>query len=521
MSISDTQPLSTLDAGFLHCESPEMPMHVASVHLLELPAGYDGDFFQDVKAHMASRLHLAPIFTRKLALMPFDLANPVWVEDEDVDLEHHVRHIVLPRPGTWQQLERVVGRLHSQLLDRSRPLWEMTVIEGLQTGHPVLYAKAHHAGLDGQSGVIMASSIFDTEPSGRVIKSPRPRLRSNRYQLGVAELAGAALSNTARQYMGLVKSMPGLARAFQKLLVPERDADGKRRWLSEGAWLAPRTPFNVSVTNQRSWAARSVSLAVAKAIGKAHGATVNDVALTLVSGAMRRYLKDYDALPAKSMIAAVPVSLREEGDDSATNQVSMVTMTLASNVKDPLERLKVIASASKRTKTAMMSAVSALPMDIPMLGAPWLVSGLASLYGRSRLADNLPQPVNVVVSNVPSAKVPLYFAGARMRNYYPCSIPSHGVALNATLHSYNGQLEFGLIACRRAVPDVADLADHLLAEYRLLCERAGAVGGPALVEGASQSDPQAAQAAVRPHADRRTKKEAPARTVAARRMRAV
>jgi diacylglycerol O-acyltransferase / wax synthase len=472
MAHPDIQHLSSLDAAFLHVESAEMPMHVGSVHVLELPPGHAGDFFEHVKAHVASRMHLAKVFTRKLALMPFDLSNPVWVEDEDIDLDHHVRHVVLPRPGTWAQLERLIGRLHSQLLDRSRPLWELTLIEGLETGEMVLYGKLHHAGVDGQAGMAFGGALFDLEPTGRVVKAPRPRLRRNRYQLGIAELAGAALGNLARQTAGLVRSAPEVVSALKKLVLPARgpdaSADGREGDGKRPRWFAPRTPFNVAITNQRSWAGRSIPLADVKAIAKASGCTVNDVVLALASGAMRRYLGDYDAMPGKPMSAAVPVSLRPEGDQTANNQVSMVVMTLASDIKDPVERLRAIAKASRRTKSKLFDAIAAIPLDLPAPGAPWLVSGLASMYGRSRLADSLPSVVNVIISNVPGAPVPLYFAGAKARTYYPVSIPVHGIALNITVHSYDGRLDFGLIACRRAVPDLGDLADYLVAEYRVL-----------------------------------------------------
>jgi diacylglycerol O-acyltransferase / wax synthase len=239
--------------------------------------------------------------------------------------------------------------------------------------------------------------------------------------------------------------------------------------------LGPRTPFNVAITNQRSWAARSVPLAEAKLIAKRTGCTLNDVVLATCSGAMRKYLRDYEALPAKSMSAAIPVSLREAGDTSSDNQVSMMLMSLASDVRDPLERLRAIAAGSRDAKSMMGAAIAALPLDFPLLGAPWLMSGLASLFGRSRIANVLPPLANVVISNVPGPQTPLYFAGAKMLTYYPVSIPAHGMALNITVHSYDGDLDYGLIACRRAVPDIGDLADELVAEHRRLLAAAQAI----------------------------------------------
>jgi WS/DGAT/MGAT family acyltransferase len=462
--------LSGIDAAFLHLESPEMPMHVGSLHVLELPAGYSGEFFEDVKACLAQRLHLADVFTRKLALMPFDLSNPVWVEDEDIDLEHHIRHITLPKPGSNTQLQQYVARLHSTLLDRSRPLWEFFVIDGLRSGEVALYIKVHHARLDGQAGVALGRAIFDTTPEGRHIKPPRPRARRNQYQLGVAELLGAALSNTAQQVLKLVKTLPAMGRAAATLLLPEKDEDGRRQWsLPRNLnFLAPRTAFNVAITNQRRFAARTVPLAEVKEIAKRSGVSLNDVVMATVAGGLREYFIGHRELPERPLSAAVPVSLRAAGDESANNQVSMVTMTLATDLADPMQRLKTIAAGSVETKAKLGRVKTAIPTDFPMLAAPWLMSGLASLFGRSRLANVLPPVANLVISNVPGIQQQLYFAGARIISYYPVSIPAHGMALNVTVQSYNGRLDYGLIGCRRAVPDIMDLADALLAEHRKL-----------------------------------------------------
>lgn len=464
--------LSGIDAAFLHLESPEMPMHVGSLNVLELPPGYEGDFFEQVKACLAERLHLADVFTRKLALMPFDLSNPVWVEDEDIDLDHHVRHITLPKPGSNSQLQQYVARLHSTLLDRSRPLWEFFVIDGLRSGEVALYIKVHHARLDGQAGIALGRAIFDTEPSGRRIKPARVKLRRNQYQLGVAELLGAAVSNTAQQVFKLVKALPSIARAARSVLLPERDEHGKRHWAlpKNLDFFAPRTTLNVAITNQRRFAARTVPLAEVKEIAKRAGVSLNDVVMATVSGALRDYFQGHRELPAKSLSAAVPISLRAAGDETANNQVSMVVMTLATDVADPLQRLKKIAEASSNTKAMMGRVKAAIPTDFPMLAAPWLMSGLASLYGRSRLANVLPPVANLVISNVPGVQTQLYFAGAKIISYYPVSIPAHGMALNVTVESYNGRLDYGLIACRRALPDIAELADALLVEHRQLLQ---------------------------------------------------
>lgn len=468
--------LSGVDSAFLHLESPEMPMHIGSLNVLDLPEGYTGDFFEDTKAMLAQRLHLAEVFTRKLALMPLDISNPVWVEDEDIDLDYHIRHVTLPKPGTNRQLQQYVARLHSSLLDRSRPLWELFVIDDLKSGQVALYIKAHHAGLDGQAGVAVAKALFDLEPTGRVIKPPRMRGRRHHYQLGVAELLGAAVRNTAAQTMGLVRSLPMLARSLKSAVVPEKNAQGRRNWsLPKGFKLfAPRTPLNVAITNQRTFAGRTVPLAEVKLIAKLLGVSLNDVVMATTAGALRTYLKDNNELPDKPLVAAVPVSLRAEGDSSNNNQVSMVTMGLATDVKDPLERIRAIHAASANTKEMMSRFKAAIPTDFPLPAAPWLMSALASLFSRSRLANVMPPVANLIISNVQGIPVQLYFAGAKVVSYYPVSIPSHSMALNVTVQSYNGRLDYGLIACRRAVPDVNDLADALLNEHRLLLELARA-----------------------------------------------
>lgn len=464
--------LSGLDATFLHFETPEMPMHVGSLNVLELPKGYKGDFYEDAKAFMASRIHLADVFTRKLALMPFDLSNPVWVDDDDIDIDYHVRHITLPKPGTNRQLQQYVARLHSSLIDRSRPMWEFYIIDGLQSGDVALYTKVHHAGIDGQAGVEVGKAIFDLEPTGRVVKPPRDKPRRNGYQLGMAELATAALRNTAAQYVKLYKMLPALGKALSSLASPSADstpADAKA--LAKRFDLtAPRTPFNVSITNQRSFAGRTIPLAETKAIAKHFGVTLNDVVMATVSGALRSYLKDSNELPDKSLVAGVPVSLREAGDDTANNQASMILVSLASDIKDPLERLKAINKSSTQSKSTMNKFKAVVLDDFPMFGAPWLMSGVASMVGRSGLVNVLPPMANVAISNVAGAPFPMYFAGALVTCYYPVSIASQGMALNVTVQSYNGRMDYGLIACRRAVPDITEIGDYMLAEHKKLMD---------------------------------------------------
>lgn len=513
--------LSGLDATFLHLETPEMPMHVGSLNVLDLPKGYKGDFYEDAKQFMASRIHLADVFTRKLALMPFDLTNPVWVEDDDIDLDYHVRHITLPKPGTNRQLQQYVARLHSTLIDRSRPMWEFFIIDGLKSGQVALYTKVHHAGIDGQAGVALGKAIFDLEATGRVVKPPRARPRSSGYQLGMAELATAALRNTAQQYVKLFKMAPAIARALGGLAKPDEKAAEKNAATAPKKFnlFAPRTSLNVSITNQRTFAGRTISLAETKHIAKHFGVSLNDVVMATVAGALRHYLADNNELPAKPLVAGVPVSLREAGDETANNQASMILVSLATDITDPVQRLKAINASSTSSKSTMNRFKAVILDDFPTFAAPWLVSGIASMVGRSGLVNLLPPGANVAISNVAGAPFPMYFAGALVTSYYPVSIAGHGMALNVTVQSYNGRMDYGLIACRRAVPDITEIGDYLLAEHQLLMSLTQT--HPAAAPKAAAPEPApvakaAAKPAAKPAAEPAVKKAAAKKAPAAK-----
>ena len=443
--------LSAMDASFLHMETPETPMHVGSLMLLDLPEGYQGDFYEDSKAMVAARMHLSSVLTRKLAQMPFELAEPVWIEDEDIDLDYHVRSLTLRRPGTMAQLEQLVARLHSSLLDRSRPLWEMYVIEGLENGQVAFYSKAHHSGVDGKAGVELAKVLYDTSPEIRQVPPPRRKRKSSGYQLGVSELLQAAAVNAANQYRQLAELLPTAARAFTTaagVVASQRTPKGQRP-LNLG--LAPKTIFNVPITNQRSFTTLSLPMADVKNLGKRVGGTVNTMVMAMCSIALQKFLKERGLLPKEPLIAVVPVSLRAEGDSSMNNQVSMVRVDLATDIDNLAERFKAIHESSEAAKAVVRELKPVLGVNVPITGSPWLMTGLASLLGRSNLASRMPAAGNVLISNVPGPPVTLYVAGAKMVHFFPVSIPYHASALNITVQSYAGKLEFGLTACQRAL----------------------------------------------------------------------
>ena len=506
--------LSGLDASFLYMETPEMPMHVGALHVFELPAAYKGSFLADVRRHIGSRLPLAPPLSRKLAWMPFNLANPVWV-DATPDLTQHIIGIKLPKGSGLAELDAQVSQLHPVLLDRERPLWKFHVFEGLAPGpnkekRVGLYTQLHHAAVDGQAAIALAQAILDVQATPRDIEhEARP---AKKLDIGLAGLLSGVLANQLQQYGKLVKALPSTVGALSQMAEKgARSVAGRAVAQVRGSsgdasiGLAPRTRLNASVTAGRAFAGVSLPIAQVKALRRAHDATLNDVVLMLCGGALRRHFLQHGPLPRKSMVAAVPVSTRAAGDTTANNQASMTVVNLGTHLADPMERLRYVQAASAAMKSTLGSVKSLMPTDFPSLGVPWLMSTVTSLYGKARVADRIPPIANVVISNVPGPAFPLYMAGARMLTNYPTSIVVHGVALNITVQSYDESLDFGLMACAKAMPEVAELAEHLQAALAEL------LALPATTEPVAKVTPPAhAKPRARPRA------KAPAKAAAAR-----
>ena len=466
--------LSGVDGAFLHLETKATPMHVASLHRFDLPPGYAGDFHADVKRQLRRRLPLAPVLTRKLAVMPLQFANPVWVAEDHLEMDYHVQRITLPRPGTQAQLEDCVARLHSELLDRSRPLWRMAVIDGLQSGQVAYYFQVHHAVLDGQAGVLLSQALFDVTPK------PRPLHRGAAPAAehpDMAELAAAALKHDAGQYIKLVRHLPDVVKTLFGLFGgrPQAKASGR---LGQNFSFGPKTPLNVPITGERGFAAVSVPLDTLKRLAKVHEAKLNDIVLALCGGALRRYLAQHGGIPRKPLIATMPISLREAGNTEFTTQATLTLVNLHTTVADPLRRLRAIRDAAGAMKALAQRAKGVIPTDFPSIGLPWLLQALAALYGRSGIVNAMPPIANVVISNVPGPQVPLYAAGARMADYWPLSIVEHGVGLNITAMSYADTMGFGFTTARCAVPDARELSTALLAALDELVTRSPGMASP-------------------------------------------
>jgi len=327
----------------------------------------------------------------------------------------------------------------------------MYVIDGLESGQVAFYTKMHHSGVDGKAGIELTKLLYDTSPQMREVPPPRRKRTSGQYQLGVSELLQSAAINAAQQYRKLAELLPMAAKAFStaaSVMTNQWTEKGER---SFNLGLAPKTIFNASITNQRSYSTMSLPLTDIKALGKRVGGTVNTIVMAMCSIALHHFLKERGLLPKEALIAIVPVSLRTDGDNAMNNQVTTVRVDLATDIDDLPTRFKAIHASSEAAKAVVKELKPVLGIDIPLLGSPWLVTGLASLVGRSNLLGRFPATGNVLISNVPGPSMTLYMVGAKMLHYFPVSIPYHGGALNITVHSYAGLLEFGLTACRRVL----------------------------------------------------------------------
>ena len=463
--------LPGLDASFLHLETPQMPMHVGALHNFELPAGYTGDFVADMRLHMAARLVHAPALRQKLARMPLNFANPSWI-DAEPDLEEHIVRVTLPEGSGQAELEAKVGDLHPVLLQRDRPLWKFHVFDGLAAGpngerRYAMYTQVHHAAVDGQAAVALGQAILDLTPV-----APRPAARGGkakpneatapggaRRPLGTTGMLRAALANQFGLVVDAVKAIPATVGTLSQLAVGAVPKRGSKRVGSLG--LAPRTRLNVTVSARRAFASVSLPLAQLNSTRRKHHASLNDAVLMICSGALRRYFLRHGPLPRKSLVAGVPISTRAKGDTRSNNQATMTVVALGTHIGDPKKRLAHVLAATAAMKDSMGHMKSLMPTDFPSLGVPWLMEGLGALYAKAKVADRLPAIANVTISNVPGPTVPLYMAGAKMLTNYPTSIVVHGVALNITVQTYNESLEFGLMSCGEAMPDVAELALHM------------------------------------------------------------
>lgn len=494
------QQLSGLDASFLSMETGTTFGHVGGVSVIDPRPDGTSVRFADVRALIESRLHLLPPYTRRLVEVPLGLDRPWWIEDPAFDLDFHVREIGLPPPGNRQQLGEQIARIHARPLDRSRPLWEMYFVEGLEGGSVALYTKTHHAAIDGVSGTELMSVMLDSSPEGREVdpagprhtepvptsytllghawssaaSSPRRMLRMQRNLMRASWVMArgqrGSWGRTVREAVERVpflSDLPGLRNVLN-----QPAPDGADEMLSRPSLTAPRTSFNRPITPHRTWAYASLPLHDVKAVKTHFGVTVNDVVMAMCAGALRRWLLDHQELPTSPLLAMTPVSVRTEAHaDTYGNQVSGMIAALPTNEPDPVRRLELAHEAMRIAKDQHAALPAELLTDITLFSPPGLTALGARVASRVRIADLANPPFNVTISNVPGPQQPLYCAGARQTALYPVSIVTDGLGLNISVVSYDGGMHFGLIACRELVPDLWNLMDHhteALSELRRL-----------------------------------------------------
>jgi diacylglycerol O-acyltransferase / wax synthase len=460
--------LSALDASFLYMERPNVHMHVAGLAVLDPSTRAAGPLhFEDLSRLVGERIHLVPRFRQRVLEPPLRAGRPVWVDDDRFDMAYHLRRAALPEPGGRRELAEFVQRVQSRPLDRTKPLWEMYLIEGLEGGYVAVLSKSHHAMIDGISGMDLASVMFDFTPETQRIHAPGP------WDPGpppspMGLWAGGLADQLSHPVRSIVEGMGLLLRAPVEVAGRIGGlAGGVASLVSLGP--APQGPFNVPVGPNRRFSMAEVPVADTKEIKNALGGTVNDVVLAAVAGALRRRLRRrHERVNGVSLRALMPVSIRDESQRMAFgNQVSVFFVDLPVGEKDPVRRLRAITRATGTLKTSQQ-AVAATALINSARWAPPTLHGLAArLLVRQRL-------VNLIVSNVPGPQVPLYLDGARLLVAYPVMPLGPTTALSVAVTSFSGTMGFGLTGDWDAVPDIDPIASELLDEVELLKKAAEA-----------------------------------------------
>jgi len=497
--------LQGMDASFVALETRNSPMHIGSI-LIYNPETAPGGFvrFKDILNFFESRKQLSRTIRQRMVRVPFDLDYPYWIEDPDFDLEYHVRHIALPKPGDWRQLCIQAARIFARPLDLTRPPWEFTVVEGLDNipgvakGSFAMVTKVHHAAIDGMSGIDLMEAMHTLSPD----EAP-PEAKDNWKAEKVpnpVELLGKsyfnALTNPLKQIEVAAKAAPGLAKALKGLVAKEFNVSGEM--------IAPKTRFNKAISGHRVVEGRSVPLADIKAIRTAvPGAKVNDVFLTIVGGAMRKYLLAKDDLPKKTLTAMAPISVRsstEKGDMG--NQVAAMVAPLGTHIADPMERLQFVHDRTTNSK-AMTDAMGARNMTEMSKISPalWMSLG-AQLYTKLGLANRGVGPMfTTVVTNVPGPPVPIYSSGARLESMMGLLCLTDGMGLGHVVQSYTDEATISFTACRELLPDPEFYVQCIEDSFNELRDAAKAAGAAP----AAKPAPASAKVTTKPAATKRAK----------------
>jgi diacylglycerol O-acyltransferase / wax synthase len=451
------QRLGGLDSAFLIFENSTMHMHVGGLMIVDPSTSAKPYSFADYRHYVESRLPRVPAFRRKLAMVPLNLGKPMWVEDPDFDLDFHLHRATVPAPGGDHETAEVVGDILSRQMDRSRPLWEMWVLEGRADGLVAIVSKVHHSSIDGITGANMMAELFDFTPEVPEQDWTDDSWEPERKPSDV-ELVGRALVDWVVRPVSIAKLVPQTLMGVGKLA---RRRGGGASGMP-APFRAPRTSFNATVTAHRSIAYTSVSLDDIKTIKNAFGVKVNDVVLAICSGALRTYLSARDELPDRSLIAAIPISVHARSEDKeGTTKISMMFSSLASDLDEAGERLRYIADTNEGAKEDHELVGANILQDWAEHAAPNTFSLAARMYSSLRLANRHPVVHNLVISNVPGPPIPLYFNGAKLEVLHPLGPVMDGAGLNVTVLSNMDTIGFGFIACKELMPELWDLSDAI------------------------------------------------------------
>ncbi len=465
-------PMDPVSAAFMFADSRATPMHVGGLHLFELPEGAGPEWVRAEYERSLDVANISEIYRKRPYRSVRTAGQWFWREDTDLDVEHHVRLSALPEPGRIRELLELGGRLHSTRMGFDRPLWEIHFITGLADGRAALYSKIHHALVDGVAAMRLLQAGLSTDPAQREMppvwaaqSAATQRITDEREDL--AQRLMEVPIGAARSALGLVADAAGMPAALVRTL-----NRGVRNQSAPLAFYSPKTILNQRITGSRRIAAQDWEIDRMRAVGKATGATLNDVVLAMCAGALRHYLIELNALPDQSLISMVPMSFRvdQAGVASAQggNAVGSLMVKLHTDEPDPASRLKAISRSVKDARSAVKSMSQMQLVAMSGLGmSPLVLAPMLGIQGVTR------PPFNLVISNVPGPRKPLYLNGARLDGMYPLSIPTHGQAMNITCTSYDGRMNFGLTGCRRTAPSLQRLLTHLDDELIALEEAAG------------------------------------------------
>jgi len=441
------RPLHPIDFIFLSLEKRQQPMHVGGLFLFQIPDNAPASFIQDLVTDIRN--------SKSSPIPPFNnyLNGLFWDEDEEFDLDHHFRHIALPKPGRIRELLTYISQEHSALIDRAKPLWTCHIIEGIEGNRFAMYFKIHHAMVDGIAGMRLVEKSLSHDPHAKSIVPPWCVEGPRAKRLKAPKVS--RMKNVLQAIKGQLECTPRVAYELSQTVL--KDMGRNPDYVS--SFQAPSSILNQRVSASRRFAAQSFEFSRLRHISKALGVTINDIVLAICSGALREYLLTQNALPKKPLIAMVPASVRSD-DSDFSNRITMILANLGTHKDDPLERLKTVRrsvlSAKERFKRMNANQI---------LNYSAFVYGLAGFNIASGLMPKR-QAFNVIISNVPGPQEPLYWNGARLEALYPASIVLDGQALNITMTSYMDKLEVGLTACRNALPKMQNLLTHLEEEIQ-------------------------------------------------------